>query len=243
MPAYALVIGAYNEARAGSYSIFNLGAAAALQMQLPGTTFVGTPTLTPAFFDQIDVLLFTANLAFSSSISPLTTSERSALLQFVGGGGGVVASTSHYPSFSEPFDVVIDYNSSPLTANSVVPDPNISPVTDGPYGTITSFPMNLFGGVNHFFVDLGAYAEPIAFNGLGQPTLAVIPESKISPGSGRIVLFADPEVGLASVLLQNNGLVPNAIVYVAVPEASTSAMSAGVCVLAMGFVRRKRMAT
>lgn len=235
------VIGAYDSVRAGSFSVFSLGISAIIESSITDSTVIGTPELTDTFLQGIDVLLLTSNYSFISHVSPLTASERSALLGFIMNGGGVVATTSDAPSFTEPFDVVIGRDSGPLASTSTVPNPSASPVTDGPFGIITTYTTNLFGGVNNIFSDLGSMATPIGFNGHGSPTLAVIEESAYGPGSGRVVLFADPETALES-LFHGNGLVLNAIVYVAVPEVSASMLVSGSLplVLARRIARRTR---
>ena len=233
-PAYAgIVIGAYDSNRVDGWSVFNLGIADFIPRVIPGSSFVGTPTLTPEFLSGIDVLVLTSNDSFSTSTYPLAASERAALLDFIKSGHGVVAVTSDEPSFTEPFGMAIGRDQRTAARISTVPDPSISPVTSGPYGTITSFTMDLFGGYNNIFTSLGPYSQAIAFNGYGLPTLAVIQENVVAPGSGRVVLFADPESVLDS-FNKADGLILNSIVYAAgVPEASSVVMLCTTMIVAL----------
>lgn len=239
-----IVIGAFDATRTSTYSLKNLGLADLITSRISGSSFVEGPMLTDSFLSGLDVLVLTSNTSFTTSSSPLTPSEQAALLTYIGHGGGVVAVTSDEPSFMAPFGMVISRDSRSNANHSSIPNYLTNPISNGPYGTTSTFTTDVFGGANNIFATLGPYAHGIGFNSYGLPTLAQIDENVISPGSGRVVLFADPESALES-FITSNGLALNAIAYVAVPETSTmvmmslvAAIGATSSVLRKGFVRK-----
>ncbi len=137
------VIGGFDFDRGGEESLIpseNATLSAEISSAFPGATFQFTSELTPQFFSGVQVAIFGVATAPRSSVDPLTTSEQSALLNFVLGGGTalIFADNTGYSaespttnaSFLSPFGVTMTGNlGGVLTAPLVNPT---GPLT-GPY--------------------------------------------------------------------------------------------------------------
>ena len=200
--ASAQTIGGFDVARSGPTS-FAFGdayeqARASLVNNYPGVTFTATNTITPSFLSTVDIFVMVPASSCCLAIGALTPSEQAALADFVKAGGAVVVigdNDTFHPSapavlnsFYAPFGLAGGGTLSGFTS-ATVPDPSVSPITSGPFGTVHSY-TELFPGS---FTNLGS-ATPIAANALG-PTLAVLnPGDLIPPGVpilGRVVFFGD----------------------------------------------------
>jgi hypothetical protein len=73
----------------------------------------------------------------------------------------------------------------------------------------------------------------------GNPTVIAIAENVLGPGSGRVVLFSDAGIAAQSSQ-QNDGLLTNAVAYVAVPETSTFSLLGAASIVLFGFTRVRR---
>ncbi len=196
----SFVVGGFDTSRGGSYSFpsgtFLNQARASLSTNFPGVSFVETSTLTPAALAAVNVLIVSSASSNYSHITPLTGAEHSALLGFVQGGGclilfpdndsfGGTGTPEANESLIDPFgmDVAGTLNGTVIAA---VGNPAASPITNGPFGIVSSFSQNYPGGLTN----LGPLAASLAVNPLGH-ALAVIPSGAISSGSGRVVVFTD----------------------------------------------------
>jgi hypothetical protein len=214
-----LTIGTFGFPRGGEYAMVgaaSLGEIARVYIEtnIPGTTFVGTQTLTPAFLDTVDMLILNSATSYTGSTA-LTAAEQTNLLNFIKSGKGAVVIPDGYASFNgdtfgAPFGVTTGNFASDITT-VVAPS---HPVVNGPYGTIASQLTDPIGNTDAFF-SIGPYATSVAVSS-GNVVIAAIAENVISPGSGRVVLFSDAGIAVGS-FLADNGLVLNAVDYVSVP--------------------------
>lgn len=237
-----LTIGTFGFPRGGEYAMVgasSLGEIARVYIEanIPGTSFVGTQTLSTAFLDTVDMLILNSATDYTGSTA-LTAAEQTNLLNFIKSGKGaiVIADGYHYfdaDTFGAPFGVTTNNFAGEITT-VVAPS---HPVANGPYGTILSQLTDPIGNADGFF-SIGPYATPVATSS-GNVVIAAIAEDAISPGSGRVVLFSDAGIAVGSIL-PDNGLVLNAIDYVAVPELFSATMAfAGAC-LAISLVSIQR---
>ncbi len=192
----------------------------------PDTTFDFTSTLTPTFLSGVQlVILGVANTDYSA-VTPLSTSEQSALLDFVLGGGtalifadnstfGAGAPTTN-ASFVNPFGVTITG-----TLNGVQTAPIIDPT-----GPLTSpYPVSdFYGDYTGYFSDIGQ-GTVLANFGVGEPAIDYFAPGVLGPQSGAVVLFADSDAMVAGDALTstNLNLILNAFetYQLSVPEPST----------------------
>jgi hypothetical protein len=118
--------------------------------EFPGSSFIGTQTLTPSFLSTIDVLIINSASDFTSGTF-LSASEQSAVLNFILAGNGAIivpdgAVSSAANSFGAPFGVT---SGSGALATSIVVNP-LHPVATGPFGTVTTFVTDPIGVATSF---------------------------------------------------------------------------------------------
>lgn len=201
------VIGGFDFARCSSYSV-PVGSAYSslrtlIQSNFSGAVFTSTATLTSSYLATIDVLVIAPGGDRGNGImvtTSLSQSEQSALLAFVTaggraiimvdnqtfGGGGTQPTSSVNQSFVAPFGLSpTGQLGNPVSAT--VLQPNIHPVTNGPFGTVASFVT----GDPGWFSSLGPNAASLAQFSGGQTALAVIGPRALSPVSGSVVFLSD----------------------------------------------------
>ena len=112
----------------------------ALVANFPEATFVTSPTLTPSFLSGINVLMITSAMSSTEPLSPLSSSEETALFNFVKGGGnaflimeGFSPFISAVNSIVNPFGMTIvdDGLTGVLQVTPVGPS---NPIINGPFG-------------------------------------------------------------------------------------------------------------
>jgi hypothetical protein len=252
-PAQAVNIGTFDTTRGGIGSLLSSeqnGVRTAITANFPGTTISGTSELTSSFFSTIDLVWVMSARAGSDAISPLSATEQSALRTFVEGGGRALlfsdnelydgaASDPANESLIDPFGLDIMGNVAGVQVVSATL-PNTSPVTNGPFGTVTSYSTNFPG----WFNNLGPDASTLAtLNANSQPALAFIPPRTLSATSGGVVLFSDGNTAIdpagAGVFgSAEQVLILNAIAAT-VPEPS-ALLLIGTYLAAFLVVRRRR---
>jgi hypothetical protein len=124
------------------------------------------------------------------STSTYTPAERTALLDFVLGGGAVVATTDdELHDISDLFGLTL-VNSSYGTAT---PTALSSPLVDGPFGVVTQV---VFSGNQGIYTSLGPASGIADADGSvpAGPAVAVIAPGALGAGSGPVVLVADVDV-------------------------------------------------
>jgi hypothetical protein len=192
--------------------------------------------LTPEFLSQLDVaILITATP--SGTIQGLSSAEQTNLFDFVlaggnavilgeGGWSNVVAEQTFFTPFgvSETGRIFQNVPAYPL-------DPNVHPITNGPFGVVTEAVTTNTG----WFDDLGPWAQPVLLLPNGYPVMAVIERDAIAPGSGRVVLTADGQ------LLNNSlPLFQNVAAYMVPEPASRALLVTGLFALAAVALDRRR---
>lgn len=260
--ASTLRIGVYNQIRGEDLALdgtaFGNQVETYVSANIPGADFIGTPALTPEFLATVDMVLINTAESFSDAISPLTASEEAALLAFINAGNGAIIVAdgsfgSEAQSFVDPFGASIRGSEAGVPSPSSMIAPLSSPISNGPYGLITTyfteraFLGDLFPYVTGVFHDIGPYAVPLGkVDATNEISIAYIPENGLATGSGRVVFFTDADTALGS-LENDDGLFLNAIAYAAVPVPEPHSIAlAGMGFLAFATVaarsRRKTIA-
>lgn len=240
----ALVIGVFDETRAGVTNLmtgtYAEDAVASLNAHFPGTALVAAPTLTPEFLSGVDMVVLTSAQSGSRPFTPLSTSEQSALVDFVNAGGGaLLVAEGHYPfidasqSLVGPFGVTIEDDG--ITGIIFAEYDVVShPVIDGPFGT----GIGVFVHGSGIFTDFGPYATSLASMVVtGESVLAVIESGALSPTSGRVVMIADStpfiDYDESGYFGLHEPLFLNTINYLATPEPSTLVLAGIACAFAL----------
>jgi hypothetical protein len=233
--ASGATFGTFNFSRAGATNFLDGSvttmARASLFSHFPGSTLVGTSTLTPGFLSGVDVLVI-ASVQNGGGISPLTVAEQNALFSFVSNGGSaMIISEGYTPSLAAaksmvlPFGMQIEDDGVTGLQPSTIEVPS-HPIFNGPFGVQTY--MAAYG--SGIFTNLGPYATSLAtmdVNGL--PIIAGIESNQIAPGSGRVLFFADAtpfaDPSIDGGFEQAEVMYLNSIQYLLVPEPSSYALA------------------
>jgi hypothetical protein len=196
--ASPLVVGGFDAARGGIESFApgeNSTLAAEIASAFPGTTFQFTNTLTPSFFSSVNAVILGLGTSDTSSITPLSASEQSALKSFVLGGGVALMFSdndtfaSNAPAananFLAPFGVIATG-----TLSGIVNAPILNPTgpLTGPFTPVTTFATNFpgwYSNTNGGLVLADLNGNP------AMPAIDYFGPSAIGPTSGAVVLFSD----------------------------------------------------
>lgn len=196
-------IGSFDLARGGQVSIRDGAYAAsyrsAITSAFPQAVFTAASVLTSNYLATARFAVLVSASDMNAAITPLTSDEQAALVQYVRQGGSAFIMTdndvfggsgSDYANDSllDPFGLnaaVTLYNSaSPVS----VADPSLSPCTQGPYGTLTHYNLYFPGA----FASIG---PAVALGGLqdlyGIPALAWIPPGAMGASSGFALFSSD----------------------------------------------------
>jgi PEP-CTERM motif len=251
--ASGVVVGGFNAARGGFESLApgeDSALANDISSAYPGTTFNFTSTLTPTFLSGVQVAILGVATTDFSAVTPLSTSEQSALLNFVLGGGTalIFADNSTFASnapttnasFLSPFGVTI---TGTLNGGQTAPIINPTGPLTSPYA-VSAF----FGNYTGYFSNIGQ-GMVLANFGVGEPAIDYFAPGVLGPHSGAVVLFADSDAMVAGdgLTSTNLNLVLNAFntYQLSVPEPSTWVMmllGSGGAGLATYLKRRQRAA-
>ncbi len=227
-----VVVGGFNAARGGFESLApgeDSALASDISSAYPGTTFDFTSTLTPTFLSGVQVAILGVGTTDTSAVTPLSSSEQSALLNFVLGGGTalIFADNSTFDpnapatnaSFLSPFGVTIKGT---LDGGQTAPIIN-------PTGPLTSpYPVSAFyGNYTGYFSNTGQ-GMVLANFGVGEPAIDYFAPGVLGPHSGAVVLFADSDAMVAGdgLTSTNLNLILNAFhtYQLSVPEPSAWVM-------------------
>jgi hypothetical protein len=178
----------------------NFGAGGTVERPISLAT-PGVDTVTPGSLDGVDVF-FTGWVVTGS----YTSEERAALLDFVHGGGAVIATTDGTDhDISDLFGVTLadsSYDQATPTALS-------SPLITGPFGAVSTIG---FSGDQGVYSDLGPASEIANADPNLGPAVAVIPPGGLGAGSGPVILVADVDVFTMPGCASNNaGAVANSV--------------------------------
>lgn len=201
------------------------GLRTAIQAAYPGIPIDGVSTLSAANMQGHSVAFLGSGTAGQSAITPLSAAEQAALSSFVLAGNGALifsdndtfAGAASQPanlSLLAPWGMTSTGTGAPWERFSNVINFNTSPVTDGPFGTVTSHSVGWSG----WFNTLGSATVLGRLADNAQPSLAVIPRGVLGPGSGAVVLFSDLTWTVDGFLnAAGKKLVLNALAFVAGP--------------------------
>ncbi len=229
----SFIIGGFNNSRGGFFS-FPSGnyldqARASLAANFTGASFTSFDTITPQTLAEVDLLMLSVGTSNGTAITPLSATEQSVLFDFVQGGGCAILFPDN-SSFSSGAPVANESLIDPFGMDiagtlggritAAVSTPAASPITNGPFGTISTFSQNYPGGL----INLGPYAISLASNPLGN-ALAVIESGAIQTGSGRVIVFTDinsfGDTDAAGFFPENEALFLNTINACKVPVDTT----------------------
>jgi hypothetical protein len=216
-----LVIGGFDAARGGDYSLREGGHLNTLRQALatafPGATLTASSTLTDDYLATVNVLFLSAVFRDDNvQIAPLTVEEQGALLRFIGAGGAVLISTDNDFGYHEASDSLVNpfglTSSGTLLAAqpATVTDPAAHPVTSGPFGVIRTFTTYWPGQYVLQDPQLIALAT---LDANGQVALAVLNPGAISDTSGGVVFLSDMNVYDGADDPNNFTLVLNALAF------------------------------
>lgn len=245
-----LRIGTFTNSRGGDFAFGESARTTALrtsiQAAFPSAIFVTSNTLTASFLSSVDVVLLASPTADTASTS-LNSTEQANLLAFVDAGKGAVLLTDNdsfsgtsapiaNQSFLNPFGLHTTGTLNGLQSATIA-DPTASPVTNGPFGTVTTYTTNYPG----WFDNLGSNSQGLGkLSTNGQTTLATIARNQIAPGSGAIVFFSDASLALDDLRGPSaTSLIENALAFAApVPEPSLMLLFTGMGGLSLLALRR-----
>jgi hypothetical protein len=252
--ATAAIIGTFDSTRAGDANIVNGGLAsevrAALNANFPAESIVGTGTLTDAFLSGVDTLFLQSAFNAVTPISPLSSTEQQALLDFVAQGkSAFILAGGFFPvaaqSLVTPFNMQVTGYVSGTDAGTITNSTHL--ITNGPFGLVSTYTTAYPG----WFTNLGPYSLSLASLGFNnQPSYAAIERNAIVPGSGRVILasnnglFADANTLGGGYFAANQTLFLNSVQWlVAVPEPSSLVLAGvGAIAVAAWGLRRCRHA-
>jgi len=198
---HAITIGGFGALRGGAHSIAEGSSFSTLRTAIlaafPEVTITQSDVLTDAYLSSIDILLISSATGNQSVITPLTSDEQNAVRSFVEEGGHALLLAENdslapdadaaNESVIDPFGLDIKGTLSSIRGVTVT-DPPAHPVTNGPFGQISSFTLQYPG----WFNNLGPYATSLAtLDDNGESALAVINQKVITPTSGVCVFFSD----------------------------------------------------
>ena len=143
----------------------------------------GMPTATADALKGVNVF-FTGYVTTSS----YTDAEKTALLDYVKGGGALIGTTDATDyDMSSIFGMTLANSPGGLETGTIT-DPT-SPLADGPFGTVSTF--SEYDSVGHY-TDIGP-GQTVGTNPEG-PAIVVIPPGALAAGSGPVVMVSDVDV-------------------------------------------------
>jgi hypothetical protein len=239
--ATAAIIGTFDSTRAGDANIINGGLTSELRASLnanfPGYSILGTGTLTNAFLSGVDTLFLQSAYDAVTPISPLSSTEQQALLDFVTQGkSAFILAGGYFPvaaqSLITPFNMQVTGYVSGTDAGTITNSTHL--ITNGPFGPVGTYTTAYAG----WFTNLGPYSLSLASLGFNnQPSYAAIERDAIVPGSGRVILasnnglFADANTLGGGYFAANQTLFLDSVQWlVPLPEPSSFVLAA------LGFV-------
>ncbi|MFM9963794.1 MAG: Calx-beta domain-containing protein, partial [Planctomycetaceae bacterium] len=213
-----LVIGAFDATRGGTFGLGNTSGSAsvaAIRAEIlsafPGATIVGAGIggLTPAFLATVNVVWLNSVSGNTTSTPPLSAAEQSALQSFISAGGGAILFGEHDffndTSLLAPFGLATDNSVDGINSGTIT---NLThPVTQGPFGNVTTISSNFAGNLTA----LGSATPLGTWNGSGLPALATL-----NSGAGKVVVLTDVNMyadRLNQAGNQNRALLLNALAF------------------------------
>jgi hypothetical protein len=197
-----IVFGGWDSSRGGAHGSLGEGSGMSdirsdIQSTFSGSSIVSMSTLSASNLAGVQVLIIGSGTGDNTDTTALSSSEQAALLNFVKSGGGAIISVDNDTFAGSGTPAVNNSYISPFglhatgTLNGIqlatVTDSS-SPVTNGPFGLVSSIGTNYPGWLNN----LGSNAQSLAtLNYNGETMLAAINPGVLGPGSGGVVIYSD----------------------------------------------------
>ncbi len=203
-PTDAPVIGGFNSTRAPAFGLVDGSELTSfrsdLAAMLPAARLTSAATLTDAFLAPLDVAMLASPAGNGSSVPALSRPEQRALRTFVLNGGGAVLLVDNDTfvggaagvnnSLLAAFGMHVTGTDAAGSSPATIADPPASPVTSGPFGTVSTLNLAVPGWLDV----LGPATALGTLDVNGMPFLAVIPEGALGPGSGAVVVVTDTDI-------------------------------------------------
>jgi hypothetical protein len=241
-----LVIGGFDPSRGGFTSLAsgdNSTLVNDIKTAIPGTTFSFSNTLTPTFLAGVNAVILGVATTETSAITPLTSSEQTALHNFVLNGGTALLYTDN-DSFDPNAPVVNASFLTPfgLTATGTLPPP-ANPSILNPSGPLTHpfTPVTDFTTLDAGFYNNTGTGTVLAQFAPGEAAIDYFARGTLGPHSGTAVFFSDSNTISNDTLTTSNlNLLLNGLTTVPVPEPSPWSMIAVGGVALVGIMLRKK---
>ena len=240
-----LKIGGFDASRGGFESLAP-GEDSALAIDItaayPGTTFSFSNTLTPSFLAGVNAVILGVATTETSAITPLTSSEQTALQNFILNGGTALIFTDNdtfdpnapavNASFLTPFGL-----SATGTLAGLVDTPILNPSgpLTGPFIPANEFTTNEPGWFNY----TGAGTVLAQFSPT-EPAIDYFAPGTLGPRSGTAVFFSDSDAMVFGDALSRSNLNLILNTLATVPEPSTWSMMAVGGLALLGVTLRRR---
>jgi len=237
-----LVIGGFDASRGGFESLAEDSTLANdITTAIPGTTFSFSNTLTPSFLAGVNAVILGVATTETSAITPLTSSEQTALHNFVLNGGTALIFSDN-DSFDPNAPVVNASVLTPfgLTATGTLPPP-ANPSILNPSGPLTHpfTPVTDFTTLDAGFFNGTGTGTVLAQFAPGEAAIDYFAPGTLGPHSGTAVFFSDSNTISNDTLTTSNlNLLLNGLP--AVPEPSPWSMIAVGGVALVGIMLRKK---
>jgi hypothetical protein len=239
-----LKIGGFDPSRGGFESLAsgdNSTLVNDITKAIPGTTFSFSNTLTPSFLAGVNAVILGVGTSHTSAVTPLTSSEQTALHNFVLNGGTALMYTDNSTfdpnapvvnaSFLTPFGLTTTGTLFP-PANPPILNPS-GPLTH-PFTPVTNF-TTLDAG---FYNDTGT-GTVLAQFAPGEAAIDYFARGTLGPHSGTAVFFSDSNsLSVDTLTTSNVNLLLNGLATV--PEPSPWSMIAVGGVALVGIMLRKK---
>lgn len=237
--AHARVIGGWTASRGGpSSGILTGGEGTVLRQEVAahfaGTTLAESSYLSSTFLSSIDMLYISAVYNGFDMVAPLDSTEQANVAAWVSNGGRALFVTDN-PAFAptgnsmvNPFGLSISGSGGDGAQLGTITDHTSWPMlTDGPFGTVTTFDGGYIGSYNP--------GVPASVAVLGTWNLHGLPGlAATNYGNGSVVFYGDES------MMGDTTLLDNVLAFTLVPEPSAMGFLISAGVLGILLAPRRR---